>query len=365
MATCTVSGVRLAGLASAVPDCERTLADSAPIFGETEVQKISESIGVKTRQATFGGICTSDLCFASSDRLLDDLGWARDSVDALIFISQTPDYRLPATGCCLQTRLRLSKRCAAFDVGLGCSGHVYGLWIASSLIAAGGATRVLVLTGDTSTHFCSPHDRSVALLFGDAGTATALEADASAAPMAFVLGTDGSGRDNLIVPAGGFRHPHTTATAARLTGDDGNSRSDEDLFMNGAEIFAFTLREVPPLLNAVLKGAGWSVDDVDAFVFHQANRFMLQHLAKRLKLPKDKLVLAMEEFGNTGSASIPLAMSARLGDRLRSRPLRTVLAGFGVGYSWGAVTATCGPMVMPEVLRVQGNIVGAVSLERA
>ena len=131
--------------------------------------------------------------------------------------------------------------------------------------------------------------------------------------------------------------------------------------MDGAEIFAFTLREVPPLIQAVLQGAGWSIDQVDAFVFHQANQFMLQHLARRLKLPKDRFILAMEEFGNTGSASVPLAMSARLGPRLRSGSLRTILAGFGVGYSWGAVALTCGPMVMPDVLKVPGSAIGAVS----
>ena len=318
---------------------------------------------MRERPAAYDGMCTSDLCFAAADRLLSDLGWPRDSVDALIFVSQTPDYRLPATACTLQQRLRLSKRCAAFDIGLGCSGHVYGLWVASSLIAAGGAKRALLLTGDTSTYFCSPLDRSVALLFGDAGTATAIEADAAAPPMHFVLGTDGSGRDNLIVPAGGFRRPHAPDTAVRAAGDDGNSRSAEDLFMNGAEIFTFTLREVPPLITAVLDGAGWSKDDVDAFVFHQANQFMLQHLAKRLKLPKEKFVLAMEEFGNTSSASIPLALSVRLARPLGERACKTVLAGFGVGYSWAAVALTCGPMAMPGVLRVSGGVVGAVSGE--
>jgi len=361
MATCTVSGVRLAGIASAVPDRVRTLASHAAVFGEAEVRKISESIGVKSRQVAFDGMCTSDICFAAADRLLNDLAWPRESVDALIFVSQTPDYVLPATSCCLQERLRLSKRCAAFDVGLGCSGHIYGLWIASSLLVGGGARRVLLLTGDTHSYICSPLDRSVALLFGDAGTATALEADGSAAPMTFVLGTDGSGRDALIMPAGLFRNPHTEETAIRTAGEDGNSRSAEDLFMNGAEIFAFTLREVPPLILAVLQGAGWSVDEVDAFVFHQANQFMLQHVARRLKLPKDKFILAMEEFGNTGSASVPVAMSARLAARLRSASLRTVLAGFGVGYSWGAVALTCGPMVMPDVLKVPGSVVGTVS----
>ena len=363
MATCSIPGVRLAGIASAVPARRRTLADDAAVFGEADAARIAESIGVKARHVADGGLCASDLCSAAAERLLADLAWPRESVDALIFVSQTPDYRLPATSCGLQERLGLSKQCAAFDVGLGCSGHVYGLWIAASLVAAGGARRVLVLAGDASTNFCSPLDRSVALLFGDAGTATALEADAEAGPMSFVLGTDGRGRDNLIVPAGGFRTPHAPATAVRIAGDDGNSRSAEDLHMNGAEIFAFTLREVPPLINAVLQRAGWAVDDADAFVFHQANQFMLQHLAKRLKLPKDRFVIAMEEFGNTSSASVPLAMSVRLAGRLRQGPMRAVLAGFGVGYSWAAVALTCGPMAMPDVIVVRAADAGAAAGE--
>ena len=359
MCTCTVTGVRLAGVSSAVPDQIRTVADEAETFGAADVARIADSIGVARRHVAYGGICASDLCFAAADRLLDDLGWARDSVDALIFVSQTPDYTLPATACVLQDRLRLSKQCAAFDVGLGCSGHVYGLWIASSLIAAGGAGRALVLAGDTGTRFCSPLDRSVALLFGDAGTATALDADSAALPITFVLGTDGSGRDNLIVPAGRFRTPHSDETATRVPDADGNRRSAEDLFMNGAEVFAFTLREVPALIQSVLQGAGWTAAAVDAFVFHQANRFILQHLAKRLKLPKDRLVLAMDDFGNTNSASVPLAMSARLAERLRTGSLRTVLAGFGVGNSWAAAALTCGPMVAPEVFEVSAEAIGA------
>jgi 3-oxoacyl-[acyl-carrier-protein] synthase III len=361
MAKCTVSGVRLAGIASAVPPRRRGLADDAPTFGDADVKKISDSIGVKSRHVAYDGMCTSDLCFAAADRLLGALAWPRESVDALIFVSQTPDYMLPATSCCLQERLQLSKHCAAFDIGLGCSGYLYGLWVASSLVVGGGAKRVLLLAGDTITYRCAPLDRSVALLFGDAGTATALEADAAATPMAFLLGTDGRGRDNLIVKGGWFRNPHSEETASRVAGADGNTRSAEDLFMDGAEIFAFTLREVPPLVQTVLQDAGWSIDDVDAFVFHQANQFMLKHLAKRLKIPGEKFVIAMEEFGNTSSASIPLATSARLADQLRRGALRMVLAGFGVGYSWGAVALTCGPMVMPDILGASAAVIGATS----
>jgi 3-oxoacyl-[acyl-carrier-protein] synthase-3 len=210
--------------------------------------------------------------------------------------------------------------------------------------------------GDTISRIASPQDHSVATLFGDAGTATALEADShTSTQMHFLLGTDGSGYANLIVPAGGLRNPHSAQTSNRTVREGGNVRSDEDLFMNGAEVFGFSLNTVPSLISSVLDQAKWPLETVDAFVLHQANRFMLEHLAKRLKLPRSRLVLAMQDFGNTSSASIPLAMTTSLADRLATSELRLLLAGFGVGFSWGAVALNCGPLVMPSLIEVDAN----------
>jgi 3-oxoacyl-[acyl-carrier-protein] synthase-3 len=253
----------------------------------------------------------------------------------------------------LHGRLGLSKHCAAFDLNLGCSGYVYGLWIGCQLVQSGAARRVLLLVGDTISRIVSPQDRSVALLFGDAGTATAMEKDDTAPPLAFSLGTDGTGQGHLMVPAGGFRQPHSAATCHRTARDDSNIRSDEDLYMNGAEIFTFALREVPPLFKSVLSTAGCSLEDLDVVVMHQANRFMLEYLAKRMRLAPEKVVVALENRGNTSSASIPLAMTDMLADRLKTGSLRMILAGFGVGFSWGAAALTCGPMVMPELVLVE------------
>lgn len=357
----SVSGVRMTGLAVAVPERVRTAADEAASFGAEGALKIAQSVGVDRRPVVPDGLCTSDLCFSAAERLLAETGWGRDSIDALIFVSQTPDYVLPATSCVLQARLGLPKRCAAFDVNLGCSGYVYGLWVASGLLTAGLARRVLLLAGDTISRISSPQDRSVALLFGDAGTATALEHDPLAPPIAFEMGTDGSGQDHLKVPAGMFRAPRSAASAVRSEREGGNVRSDEDLYMNGAEIFAFTLREVPALVRAALDGAGWSLENVDAVVMHQANLLMLKQLGKKLGLPAEKMPLALEQFGNTSSASIPVAMAHALGSRLRGEQLRLVLAGFGVGFSWGAAAISCGPMVVPEIVRVGGEVAAAAA----
>jgi len=356
MGTAKISGVRLAGLASAIPRTVQTVAEAFPVFGEAATQKISESTGVRQRHVVPPGVCTSDLCLAAAERLLEELNWGRGSVDGLIFVSQTPDYVLPATSCALHGRLQLAKECAAFDLNLGCSGYVYGLWVATQLISGGSLCRVLLLVGDTISRITSPRDRSVALLFGDAGTATALERAEGSPPLSFSLGTDGNGQDHLVVPAGGFRQPCTEASARRTVREDGNIRSDEDLYMNGAEIFTFTLQEVPPLLKSVLGTAGWDVSEVDAFIMHQANRFMLEYLAKRMRLPSEKVVVALENRGNTSSASVPLAMTDALAGRLRQESLRLVLAGFGVGFSWAAVALTCGPMVMPELVLVDAPV---------
>lgn len=351
MTTTVTSGVRLMGIASAVPATTRSVDDEAVIFGSEDASRISTNIGVRSRHVVTGNQCTSDLCHAAAERLLVQLNWSPDSIGALVFVSQTPDYLLPATSCSLHGRLGLSKSCAAFDLNLGCSGYVYGLWIASLLVNSG-IQRVLLLVGDTISRIVCPSDRSTAPLFGDSGTATALEKCAEAAPMVFSLGTDGTGHQHLIVPAGGFRQPRTAETKIRAERENGNIRSDEDLYMDGPEIFTFSLREVPALVHSTLEAAGWLPENVDAFVFHQANQFMLQYLTKRMRLPSEKVVLNLERFGNTSSASIPLAMSDALADSLRSAPRQLLLAGFGVGLSWGAVSLTCGPIQIPGLVIV-------------
>jgi 3-oxoacyl-[acyl-carrier-protein] synthase-3 len=356
-----VAGVRLAGVASAVPECLHEVSEFATTFGEEEVRKISESTGVVKRYISPEAICTSDLCYFAANKLLESCGWSRESVDLLVFVSQTADYLLPATACTLQSRLALSKSCAAFDVTLGCSGYIYGLWIASGMIASGSARRALLLVGDTSNKAISPRDRSTCLLFGDAGTATAIEKCDGGSGMTFVLGTDGSGKDHLIIPAGGFRKPSTDLTKKYVEREGGNIRSEEDLFMNGAEIFSFTLREVPPLIKSVLAESGWTMEQVDSFVFHQANKFMLEFLGKKMKLPREKLPIVLEKYGNTSSATVPLAMTEALASRLRGETLRLVLAGFGVGFSWGAVALECGPMVMPDLILVPEDGILATS----
>lgn len=350
----TIDGVRIAGIASAVPSTKRTLNETAAAAGisEQEAGKIAKMTGIKARYVAPQTICTSDLSFAAAEQLFRTLPWERDSIDALLFVSQTPDFALPATACLLHEQLQLSDECAALDISLGCSGYVYGLWTAANMVKSGSAKRVLLLVGDTCARYCSPQDRSTAFLFGDAGTATAIEYDPSAEPMSFVLGTDGKGGKSLIRRGGGARHVVTPRSLVRQADENGNVRGPLDLYMDGAEVFSFTLERVPALVEGALQQAGWSLDELDHFVPHQANLFLLNHLAKRMKVPADKLVVSLDEYGNTSSASIPLAIGHRLASQLSDNSANLLLAGFGVGWSWGAVALRCGPMVLPPVVHV-------------
>lgn len=358
MSISRIAGVRIAGLASAVP---RTVVETTSLtdrFSEDDLRKIIKGTGVRRRRVAPEGMCTSDMCFAAGERLLDALAWKREEVDALVFVSQTPDYLLPATSCLLQHRLGLPSSCAAFDVGLGCSGYVYGLWLASHLVASGASKRCLLAVGEVSGRRIHPRDRSAVALFGDAGTVTALEAtDDRSSPWTFQLGTDGAGAGHLIVPAGGCRLLPSPATAVEREYADGNPRSLNDLYMDGSEIFLFALDRVPPLIRETLAAAGWSAEQVEAFVLHQANEFMLKHVAKSMKLPLDKVPLILEDFGNTSSASIPLTMTQKLAAPLRDGPRDLLLAGFGVGLSWGAVTMRVGPVVVPPLVEVDEDAI--------
>ncbi len=315
-----VSGVKISGISAVVPDRVRLPSDDYALYGQAETDKLAGSTGVLKRHISAPETCTSDLCLAAARRLLDVLDCPIDSVDMLVFLSQTPDYILPATACALHGKLGLSKHCAAFDINLGCSGYTYGLWMASNLIQNGAVKRVLLLVGDTISKVASPENRATFPLFGDAGTATLLECDgdASEMPWSFSWGTDGHGANHLIVKEGGFRAPERFSEAQFLS-------------MDGGEIFAFTLAEVPALVQNLLDGAKWTLSDVDAVVLHQANTFMLKHLAKRMQIEPEQLPMCLSHYGNTSSASIPMTLCHM--DAF-TKPQNLILAGFGVGYSW-------------------------------
>jgi 3-oxoacyl-[acyl-carrier-protein] synthase III len=316
--------------------------DLAVEFGDWSAAKISEKTGIVKRHICAEGECASDLAFAAAEKLFASGVCNRADIDYLILCTQSPDYILPTTACLLQHRLGLSKDAGAFDFNLGCSGYVYGLGLAKGLIATQQARNVLLLTAETYSKFIHPKDRSVRTLFGDAAAATLIQDADDQHPGIgeFSVGTDGSGANNLIVPAGGLRTRSSAQTAEAVEYEHGNVRSANHLYMNGPEIFAFTQRVVPNVVKRVLEKSQLTLDSIDYFVFHQANQFLLDHLRKKLRIPEEKFCVFVRDCGNTVSSTIPIALSDAHASGALRPGMKVMLVGFGVGYSWGAVTLT-------------------------
>ncbi len=308
-------------------------------FPEWSVEKIDEKTGIRERHIAGPDECSSDLAVAAAQRLLDSGACRPEEIDFLLFCTQSPDYLVPTTACLLQERLGIPTSAGALDINLGSSGFVYGVGLAQGLIETGQASTVLLLLGETYSKFLHRRDRSVRTIFGDAGSATLLRGVERQEPLLgpFVFGTDGRGAQHMIVPAGGCREARSAASGVEQEDESGNIRSRDNLLMNGSEIFAFTLEVVPRTVGELLRRAGLQIDDVDLFVLHQANRFILEHLRKKMKLPVEKFQVAMSHCGNTGSSSIPIALKhAALEGKLREGML-AALVGFGPGYSWGGL----------------------------
>lgn len=336
----TISTIQ--AIATHLPDRTLDNEELAREFGDWTADKMLEKTGIQSRRVAAEGECASDLGVAAARKLFDSGVCEPRDVDFLIFCTQSPDYFLPSTACLVQERLGLRRDAGAFDINQGCSGFVYGLATAKGLLESGSAKRVLLINADTYTRFLNPRDRSVRTLFGDGAAATLVGLEEGSAPGIgpFVFGTDGSGQGNLIVPAGGMRKPRSEATATVTLDGSGNARSDNDLFMNGPEIFNFTLRVVPETVHRLLAAAGVGPDAIDLFVFHQASAFLLEHLRRKLKIPAEKFVVDLREKGNTVSATIPGALETAARQGRLKRGSRLLLLGFGVGYSWCGAMAT-------------------------
>ncbi len=329
---------RISAIEYHLPEAVLSTGDLAEEFPDWSVEKIDSKTGIKVRHLAGADECSSDLAAAAAEKLFTSGACTPSDIDYVLFCTQSPDHFLPSTACLLQHRLGIPTSSGALDFNLGCSGFVYGLGLAQGLIASGQAKRVLLLTAETYSKFIHPRDRSVRTIFGDAGAATLITAvDAPESLIGpFVYGTDGSGGSNLLVPTGGMRRPRTAESAVAVEDNAGNVRSCDNLFMNGAEIFTFTLSAVPASIEALLAKSGKQLDDIDLFVFHQANKYMLEHLRKRLRIPDTKFQLAMSDCGNTVSSTIPVALKHAMTDNKLQPGSLVMLVGFGVGYSWGA-----------------------------
>ena len=346
----SLSNLRLAGLAVTTGSVVRDfIADGlAAGLERAALERTAQTIGLRERRVAAVGITALDLCADASERLLAEMGLDATSIDAVIFVTQTPDYAQPNNASLLHGRLGLSKSAPAYDLSMGCSGWVTGLHQAALLCAHGGAARVLLCAGDTLSRLTNPGDRSMDPLFGDAGSATIVEKTGRSAPLHFVLGADGSGAEAIRVKQGGARQP--AGSLSERTDADGNRSHDANLVMNGADVFSFTLREIPGALLSVMRHAGYTPETTNALVLHQANHFILKTLGAKVGFAQPQVPMAaFEKYGNQSSASIPCALIDGLGDRLEASTLKVVGCGFGVGLSWGAFAGEIGPLTIAPI----------------
>lgn len=334
---------RIADIDVFVPPETETNEQLTAVFSKTLIRRVEEKTGIVSRHICPDGMTALDMAEQAARRLIERRPDTASDIQYIIYCTQSPDHFLPSGACILQNRLGLSEKIGAFDFNLGCSGYVYGLDLADALIGSSRADRVLLLTGDTYSRFINPRDHANRLLFGDAASATIVERspDENAARIGpFLLRTDGQGAENLIVPAGGARLPRTSHTAIETEDSNGAYRSLDNLHMNGREIFLFTISAVRDLIEEALAQTGDSIDSIDWFVMHQANRFVLEQISARCEIPYDRVVEHCAEVGNTVSTSIPIALKAYI-DAGRIQPgHRMLLVGFGVGYSWGTCHVT-------------------------
>lgn len=328
------SGIGIQAMAACVPARVINNYEYTTYFPADQVKEVVDKIGIFERRFTDENTTSSDMCFAAAEKLFADNPGTREEIDLLIFISQTPDYRMPATSLLLQHRLGLPSSCIAFDITLGCSAFIYGLTVVYSMMQAGNLRKALILDGETRSKVYSAKDRNTAFIFGDAGVAALLENDARYGDSFFSLNSDGS-REHLIkINGGGYRNPSSLETLKEKVVDEhGNIRTDEQGYMNGGDVFNFVIREIPADFNQTLQFSGKTKDEIDFFVFHQANNFINSFLAKKLKLPLEKIPSTISKFGNTSSVSVPLTIISELQNEV-SENKTLLLSAFGVGMTW-------------------------------
>ncbi len=328
MARVTLDNVRFRGLACCVP---RTVVSNldCPDDRKSERERLVRNIGILNRRLCFPWQCFSDLAFAAAEKLIDEIGWQREEIDALIVVTQSPDYLIPATAIILQDRLKLRHGTIAFDINLGCSGYPFGIYTVGSMLVSGGIRKALLLVGDKSGSLNDP-------LFSDCGTATALEFDPAAPRMWFDMNSDGSGYRAIMLPVGGHRTPFDFHHLIPKEDASGDMRRGVDLVLDGTAVLNFSTQRVPPAIKGLCDHARIPLEEIDYVLLHQANRLINETIRRKLGLSQEKLPSTLYDFGNTSSASIPITMTARIRDELLAGRKRLLMSGFGIGLSWGS-----------------------------
>lgn len=352
MARWTIQNVKMAGVAAAVPKKVVKTTDF-DFFTPEEAETFNNTVGIKSRHLGPDTMCASDMCQAAAERLLADLGWEKESIDVLIFESVTGDYKTPPTSCILQDRLGLTENCFCMDIPMGCCGCMYAITVGGNLLTTGNVKRALLLIGDTALRMGSMKDKSRVPLFGDCGTAVALEYDPNATDIIVDFHTYGKGYEALMTPHGGFRHPAIPESFEYEDFGNGIVRAPIHTLINGMNVFSFAISRPPKSIEAFM--ADYQIDrntDVDYYLIHQANKMIVDRIVKKLKLPTDKVPYNLEEFGNLGGASIPSLMVTRLREQLMKEEKTLLMSSFGLGLSWGTMMMKTQPMIVSELVEI-------------
>lgn len=355
MAFIQFEGVGITAMAGAVPKRIIKNYEYTDFFPADQVKEVVDKVGVIERRFADDNTCSSDLCYAAADRLLTDCGIDRNEIDLLVFLSQTPDYRMPATSIILQHRLGLPQSCAAFDMQLGCAGFSYALSVVYGMMQGGHIRKALVLDGETRSKVYSPKDRRSAFIFGDAGIAAFVERNEKFGKSYFSLNSDGSRSDLIMIKGGGYRHMSSIETLTEKVVDEyGNIRSDEQGYMRGGDVFNFVIREIPRDIKNTLEYSGVDKNQIDYIVFHQANNFINSFIAKKMKLDTAKIPHTIEKYGNTSSVSVPLTIVSELKDKLNGN--RTLLlSAFGVGMCWSTAIVPFVDCQISDIIEVENG----------
>ena len=365
MANVKFNRVKISGIVTVVPQIEKSIDDEVLLYGgnEKQINRIKRAIGLGTRRVSDEKTTSLDLCYQASMQLISDMSIDASEIDGIIFVTQTPDHFQPSNATIMHGLLDLKKDCVSFDVNLGCSGYVYGLWMAHMMISSGTCSKVLLLAGDTISKYVNSRDRSTAPLFGDAGSATLIEKTDKDLHSFFSLHTDGKGSDFIKVPAGGFRCPSNEYTSVSIEDQEGNWRSKNDLYMNGSEVFNFSIKVEPDAINEILQYSQKTIDKIDYVVFHQANKYIITNIAKRINLPMEKVPCeTVGKYGNQSSASIPSTINDALSQKVSGATQQVILSGFGVGLSWASAIVVLDDVYCPpvKILEKESHFVGVV-----
>ena len=349
MAYWEIKNVAVRGVTGTVPNHPVKSAE-LPFFTKEEADTFDATVGIENRYIASEDVCASDLCLDAAERLLAGLGWEKESIDVLLFASVTGDFKTPPTSAILQDRLGLPASTFVLDVPMGCCGCMYCINVAGNLLSAGTAKRALILVGDTAMRMGNLKDKSRGPLFGESGTALALEYDTAAADIVIDFNTQGSGYQALMTPHGGYRHPVTLDSFVEEDFGNGIVRAPKDALINGMDVFSFAFTRPPVSVKKMLELQGLDKDnDVDFFLIHQANKLIVDRLVKKLKLPIDKVPYNLQKFGNLGCASILMLMTSEICNDLVSKPLTLLCSSFGLGLTWGTMILRTQPMIVLPV----------------